>query len=116
MILLLTRVTGAGIETADMLVREALSRTLRDRRALARLGGLKGSPDAARRVRQSRLGPAAHRHDPIGLAHTEVPEGQRARAVVPGPDGRWRSQNAKNYDCGARPQAAHRPVALGDDR
>ena len=45
MILLLTRVMGVGIETADMLVREALSRTLRDRRALARLGGLTGSPD-----------------------------------------------------------------------
>ncbi len=45
MILLLTRVMGVGIETADMLVREALSRTLRDRRAVARLGGLTGSPD-----------------------------------------------------------------------
>src|SRR5262249_33864543 len=36
---------GIGIETADMLVREILSRKLRDRRALARYAGLTGSPD-----------------------------------------------------------------------
>ena len=45
MIILLARVLGMGIETADMLVREALSRNLRDRRAVARLGGLTGAPD-----------------------------------------------------------------------
>ena len=45
MILLLAQVIGVGIETADMLVREALSRPLRDRRAVARLAGLTGSPD-----------------------------------------------------------------------
>jgi transposase len=45
MIVLLARVLGMGIETADMLVREALSRNLRDRRAVARLGGLTGAPD-----------------------------------------------------------------------
>jgi transposase len=45
MIRLLARVIGVGLETADMLVREALSRNLRDRRAVARLGGLTGSPD-----------------------------------------------------------------------
>jgi transposase len=38
-------VIGIGIETADMLVREVLSRNLRDRRALARYAGLTGSPD-----------------------------------------------------------------------
>ena len=31
---------GIGIETADMLVREVLSRKLRDQRVLARYGGL----------------------------------------------------------------------------
>src|SRR5215469_7865836 len=36
MILLLTRVIGVGIETADMLVHEILSRPLRDRKAVAR--------------------------------------------------------------------------------
>ena len=36
---------GVGIETADMLVQEVLSRNLRDRRAVARYAGLTGSPD-----------------------------------------------------------------------
>lgn len=45
MVLLLARVVGIGIETADMLVREILSRNLRDRRAVARYAGLTGSPD-----------------------------------------------------------------------
>jgi transposase len=45
MVLLLARVIGIGIETADMLVQEILSRNLRDRRAVARYGGLTGSPD-----------------------------------------------------------------------
>ncbi len=45
MVLLLARVVGVGIETADMLVREVLSRQLRDRRAVARYAGLTGSPD-----------------------------------------------------------------------
>src|SRR6202171_89975 len=39
------RGVGIGIETADMLVREILSRKLRDRRAVARYAGLTGSPD-----------------------------------------------------------------------
>jgi transposase len=45
MVRLLARVIGVGIETADMLVREVLSRNLRDRRAVARYAGLTGSPD-----------------------------------------------------------------------
>src|SRR5262247_2869678 len=45
MVLVLIRVIGIGIETADMLVKEILSRNLRDRRAVARYGGLTGSPD-----------------------------------------------------------------------
>ena len=36
MVRLLARVMGIGIETADMLVQEVLSRNLRDRRAVAR--------------------------------------------------------------------------------
>jgi hypothetical protein len=43
MVLLLMRVIGIGIETADMLVKELLSRNMRDRRAVARYGGLTGS-------------------------------------------------------------------------
>src|SRR5262244_563232 len=45
MVRLLARVMGVGIETADMLVQEVLSRNLRDRRAVARYAGLTGSPD-----------------------------------------------------------------------
>ena len=45
MVRLLARIIGVGIETADMLVREVLSRNLRDRRAVARYAGLTGSPD-----------------------------------------------------------------------
>ena len=45
MVRLLARVVGVGIETADMLVQEVLSRNLRDRRAVARYAGLTGAPD-----------------------------------------------------------------------
>jgi transposase len=42
MVRLLARIIGVGVETADMLVREVLSRNLRDRRAVARYAGLTG--------------------------------------------------------------------------
>ena len=45
MVLLLARVIGIGVETADMLVQEVLSRNMRDRRAVARYAGLTGSPE-----------------------------------------------------------------------
>jgi transposase len=45
MLLMLAKLKSIGLETADMLVHEVLSRQLRDRRALARYGGLTGSPD-----------------------------------------------------------------------
>src|SRR5229473_4175969 len=45
MVRLLARVVGVGIETADMLVHEALWRRMRDRKAVARYAGLTGSPD-----------------------------------------------------------------------
>jgi transposase len=45
MVRLLARVVGIGVETADMLVQEILSRNMRDRRAVARYAGLTGSPD-----------------------------------------------------------------------
>ena len=45
MVRLLARVIGVGLETADMLVHEILSRKLRDRRAVARYAGLTGAPD-----------------------------------------------------------------------
>jgi transposase len=45
MILMLAQIVGVGVETADLLVQEVLSRNLRDRRAVARYGGLTGTPD-----------------------------------------------------------------------
>jgi len=41
----LVSIIGVGVETADMLVHQVLSRHLRDRRAVARYAGLTGSPD-----------------------------------------------------------------------
>src|SRR4051794_2900192 len=72
MILLLARVIGIGIETADMLVQEVLSRKLRDRRAVARYGGLTGSPEesGARRREKglAKAGNARVRHGMLQLA------------------------------------------------
>jgi transposase len=45
MVRLIAQIIGVGIETADMLVYEILSRNLRDQRALARYAGLTGSPN-----------------------------------------------------------------------
>lgn len=68
----LAQVHGLGIETADMLATEALSRELRDRRAVARYAGLTGAPDesGARRREKglARAGNARVRHGMIQLA------------------------------------------------
>jgi len=45
MIRMLASIRGVGIETAEMLVQEVLTRNLRDRRAVARYAGLTGAPD-----------------------------------------------------------------------
>jgi transposase len=45
MVFLLVRIIGFGVETAEQLVREILSRNLRNRKAVARYAGLTGSPD-----------------------------------------------------------------------
>jgi transposase len=54
MVRLLARVVGVGLETADMLVQEVLSRNLRDRRAVARYAGVTGSPDESGAKRRER--------------------------------------------------------------
>ena len=54
MVSLLARVIGVGVETADLLVQEVLSRNLRDRRAIARYAGLTGSPDESGSKRRER--------------------------------------------------------------
>ena len=72
MVRLLARVIGVGVETADMLVREVLSRDLRDRRAVARYAGLTGSPDESGRRRRekglAKAGNARVRHGMVQLA------------------------------------------------
>ena len=45
MLLMLARLKSIGVETADMLVHEVFYRRLRDRRAVARYGGMTGAPD-----------------------------------------------------------------------
>jgi len=54
MVRLIARVIGVGIETADMLVHEILSRKLRDRRAVARYAGLTGAPDESGNKRREK--------------------------------------------------------------
>src|SRR3984957_1120096 len=72
MVRLLARVIGVGIETADMLVQEVLSRNMRDRRAIARYAGLTGSPDESGTKRRekglARSGNARVRRGMIELA------------------------------------------------
>jgi transposase len=72
MVLLLARMMGVGIETADMLVQEVLSRNLRDRRAVARYAGLTGSPEESGEKRRekglARSGNARVRRGMIQLA------------------------------------------------
>jgi transposase len=72
MVRLLARVIGVGIETADMLVQEVLTRNMRDRRAVARYAGLTGSPDESGTKRRekglARSGNARVRRGMIQLA------------------------------------------------
>src|SRR5882762_6827463 len=72
MVLMLAKILGLGIETADMLVHEVLTRRLRDHRAVARYGGLTGSPDESGAKRRekglARAGNARVRRGMIQLA------------------------------------------------
>ena len=72
MVRLIARVVGIGIETADMLVNEILSRHLRDSKAVARYAVLTGSPDESGRHRRekglARAGNARVRRGMIQLA------------------------------------------------
>ena len=87
MVRLIARVIGVGIETADMLVHEILSRQLRDRRAVARYAGLTGAPDESGNKRREKGSPrrAMHeyaRDDPVSLAFLGLPEKQCIGPVV----------------------------------
>jgi transposase len=101
---MLPRVIGVGVETADMLVREVLSRQLRDRRAVARYAGLTGSPDeSGGRRREKGLAKAGNARVRRGLiqlawrflrfqrdsalapwyrARTEGPKGRRKTTMI----------------------------------
>jgi transposase len=72
MVLLLARIRGLGIETADMLTHEVFLRNLRDRRAVPRYAGLTGAPDESGEKRHdkglARVGNARVRRGMIELA------------------------------------------------
>jgi transposase len=68
MVRLIARVIGVGIETADMLVHEVLSRKLRDRRAVARYAGLTGAPDeSGSKRREKGLAKAGNARVRVGM-------------------------------------------------
>jgi len=97
MVRLIAQVIGVGIETADMLVQEILSRNLRDHKALARYAGLTGSPDESGRRRRekglARAGNGRVRRGMIQLAWRFL-RFQRDSALV-----RWyqaRTEGARN--------------------
>jgi transposase len=72
LVLLLAKVRGVGLETAQMLVHEVLTRNLRDRRAVARYAGLTGTPDeSGSKRREKGIGKTGNprvRHGMIQLA------------------------------------------------
>jgi transposase len=49
---MLAQILGLGLETADLLVHEVLTRNLRDHRAVGRYAGLTGSPDESGKTRR----------------------------------------------------------------
>ena len=87
MVLLLARVIGIAIETADTLVQEVMSHNLRDQRALGRSGGLTGSPTKAETNAEKKDSPdpacsRAPRNGSARLALPQFPEGERPGAMV----------------------------------
>ena len=121
MVRLLASIVGVGIETADMLVQEVLSRNLRDRRAVARYAGLTGVAGRKRlQTAGEGLGQIGQRQGSpwagsARLAVPAVPKGCRIVAVV--------SCSHRHTGCAQDgpdrrpcPQTAHRLVANGHDR
>ena len=122
MVRLLARVIGVGIETADMLVHEVLSRDLRDRRAVARYAGLTGSPEesGARRREKglAKAGNARVRRGMIQLAwrFLRFQEASGLAVWYRATDSGRSRRHAQDHDRGVGAQAAHRAVAFGDHR
>jgi transposase len=122
----LAQVIAVGVETADMLVHEILSRNLRDRRAVARYAGLTGAPDesGARRPEKglARAGNARVRRGMIQLAwrflmfQKDSALAQWYRARTADAHSRCPRRHPQDHDCRAGAQAAGCLVATGDDR
>jgi transposase len=83
MILLLVKVRGVGNATKELLVREALSRNLRDRRAVTRYAGATGAPDESGSQRREKglAKPAPGREQ--GAGNARVPHGSSPWAEGP---------------------------------
>ena len=98
MLLMLAKVLGIGVETADMLVHEVLSRELRDDKAVGRYGGMTGAPDESGSKRRekglARAGIARVRRGMIQLAwrwlmfqkNSALTQWYLARTAGAGPD------------------------------
>ena len=99
MVLMLASIKGVGLETAEMLVAEVLSRKLRDRRAVARYGGLTGSPDeSGSRSREglARAGNARARRGMNQLAWRFCMfQKKRAGQMVRGAHRQWTARGAQ---------------------
>jgi transposase len=72
LVLMLAKILGLGLETADVLVHEVLTRNLRDHRAVGRYAGLTGSPDESGKTRReqglAKAGNWRVRHSALELA------------------------------------------------
>ena len=104
MVRLLTRIIGVGVETADMLVREVpVTQFARSTRggALCRINrgtGRERFETPGEGTCSGRQRPSAARHDPTGMALSDVPEGKRSRAMVPLSHCRCTSRRAEIID------------------
>jgi transposase len=127
----LTQIIGVGVETADLLAHEILSRTLRDRRAVARYAGLTGAPDESgtRRREKGLARPAPGSEQGAGNARVRRGMIQLAwrflmfqknsalaqclpqrRPGVSGADRRSPRHHPQDHDCRFGAQAADRPL------
>jgi transposase len=119
MVRLLARVIGVGIETADMLVQEVpVANPARPTGCRALCWPHWRARREWRETPGERAGTfwqrsSAARHDPIGVAISHVPEGQRLGAVVSRPH-RERPWHSQDHDRGPGAQVDHCPVAPGD--
>jgi transposase len=113
MVLLLARVIGIGIETADLLVQEVLARS-------ARRGALFGADGLARRKRKEtpreralpiRQRSGAAGNDSVGVALSRVPKGERLGQMVSSAyrERPWLAQEDDRRPCAQTP---HRALAL----